>query len=104
MCLVSSLFACSGQTSDIDAGTKDAGFDGIPIVCGVIVSSKDLCIHCTSAPGTANTCHDTCISSTNVPEQCGSAAGLTTTECGDIHCGPDCTCFDAKDSVCQCTQ
>lgn len=100
--LAALLMACSGEQTVIDAGGgNDATFDGIPTVCGVIVATGDLCIHCSSAPGTSQTCHGACESTTSTLGQCiGSDPDASA--CGDIACGAGCTCFNAKDGVCQC--
>jgi len=96
------LVACSGETTTIDdAGGNDASFDGIPVVCGVIVAQGDLCIHCATAPGTSNTCHGVCESTTSPTAQC-AGSDPSATACGDIACGSGCSCFNAKDGVCQC--
>lgn len=99
--LAAFMVACSGETATIDAGGNDASFDGIPVVCGVVVAQGDLCIHCSTAPGTSNTCHGVCESTTSPTGQC-AGSDPSATACGDIACGSGCTCFNAKDGVCQC--
>jgi hypothetical protein len=92
---------CSGEQTDLDGGGNDASFEGIPIVCGVIVAQGDLCIHCATAPGTSQTCHGVCVSTTSPGAQC-AGSDPDASPCGDIACAAGCTCFNAKDGVCQC--
>jgi hypothetical protein len=99
---VALALGCS-QPAPVADGGKDASFDGIPTVCGVLVDNKDICIHCSSQPGTSETCHQTCTSTDAASGCVMSPPDASVTSCGTIACGYDCTCFDPVASVCQCT-